>query len=278
MFHIADDAGAFQMENPPLQRVLIDLQYPLSPRLIMPEGLAELQDCLREDFPVMRPMGAPTFTISFGPSPAPNEPALMARYQFANEAGFDVQMGATNATISIPGSSYKERIQLAALLERVAASVGQVGRMSQYDRIGVRYINAAPATPAEWVRWFKPEFTGWTESGIVDERAQRVAMLITQLSMPNADVVTGATIRHGYLPQGLGSDLTASAAATEPSFLLDIDMATDKPAPFDPQGISAIFRVINREIAQYLRYTFTAEGETQFGVQALEPLKQEEPT
>jgi uncharacterized protein (TIGR04255 family) len=257
------------MENPPLQRVLIDLQYPVSPRLIMLEGLTEIQGCLRPDFPVMRPIAAPSFTISFGPSPTPTEPALMARYQFANEAGYDVQMGATNATISIPGSSYKERVHLATLLERVATAVGQVGGMSQYDRIGVRYINAAPATPSEWVRWFKPEFTGWTESGIVDEHAQRVAMLITQLAMPEADVVTGATIRHGYLPQGLGSDLTTSEAATKPCFLLDIDMATDKPGPFDPQSISTIFRAINREIAQYLRYTFTAEGETQFGVQTL---------
>jgi uncharacterized protein (TIGR04255 family) len=207
--------------------------------------------------------------ISFGTQPAQPDPMLNARYQFANDLGYDVQVGTTNTTLSLPGSAYKQREHLASLLEYIASAVAKAGRVDQCDRIGVRYINAAPASPSEWAKWFKPEFTGWTESGIVDERVQRVAMLITQLAMPDGDIVTGATIRHGYLPQGLGTDLTTSPAATEPSFLMDIDMASDRPSPFDPQSIGLIFRVINREIALYLRYTFTAEGEVQFGVQTI---------
>lgn len=276
MFHLADDPGRFTMMNPPLQRVLVDLQYPLALRLVMPEGLVALQDRLQGTFPIVRPIAAPTFTISFGPPPAPMDQTLASRYQFSNPDGLDVQIGAGNTTLSIPGSAYREGAGVAALLTAIAEAIGSVGRLSQCDRIGVRYINAAPATPAEWTRWFKPEFTGWTETGIVDERATRVAMLITQLALADGEVVTAATIRHGYLPNGLGHDLTASAAASEPSFLLDIDMATDKPMPFDPAYIHDAFRAILRDVARYLRYTFTPAGEAQFGVQTT-PQTEEEP-
>jgi uncharacterized protein (TIGR04255 family) len=275
VFHIADDPGRFVMTNPPLQRVLVDLQYPLAPRLVMPQGLVDLQDKLRGIFPVVRPIGAPTFTISFGSPQAPIDQSLASRYQFSNSDGLDVQIGAGNTTLSIPGSAYREGVSVASLLMAIAEAIGSVGRMSQCDRIGVRYINAAPASPADWAHWFKPEFTGWTETGIVDERATRVAMLITQLALPQGDIVTAATIRHGYLPNGLGGDLTASAAATEPSFLLDIDMATDKPMPLDPAQIHDAFRAILRDVARYLRYTFTPAGEEQFGVQNA-PQREEE--
>lgn len=264
------------MDNPPLQRVLVDIQYPLSARLVTPDGLTDLQEHLREDFPITRSLAAPSFTISFGPAPAPVDPTLGIRYQFVNPGGYDVQIGVMNATLSVAGPAYHEGGQMAALVARVAKAIGEVGRISQCDRIGVRYINAAPATPAQWVTWFKPEFTGWTETGIVDERATRVTMFITQLASPDGEFVTAATIRHGYLPSGLGHDLTSSAAATEASFLVDIDMALDRPAPFDPDVIQAAFRGILRDVARYLRYTFTPDGEVQFGVQTIPEKK--EPT
>jgi uncharacterized protein (TIGR04255 family) len=270
MFHMPNDAGRFQMENPPLQRVIVDLQYPLTPGLILPAGLNDVHNRLRSDFPVMRKLDVSTFTITFGPQqPQIPNPELSARYQFTNSDGYDLQMGATNSTLSLPGPAYRERNQFASLLQRVASAIGEVGQIAQCDRVGVRYINAAPATLTEWVTWFKPEFTGWSELGFVDTNAKRVAMLITQITMPESEVVTAATIRHGYLPDGLGRDLTSSPASTEPSFLVDIDMATDKPTPFNSENIVALFKAINLDIAQYLRHTFTAAGEAQFGVKAL---------
>ena len=275
VFHMPDDAGRFTMENPPLQRVLVDLQYPLSPRLVMPDGLAELQSALQSDFPTVRPLAAPGFTISFGSAP-PMDPALSTRYQFSNPEGYEIQVGVMNTTLSIAGVAYQEGLQTAALLTRVATAIQIVGRINQCDRIGVRYINAAPATPSQWVKWFKSEFTGWTETGIVDERATRVAMLITQLAFPEGQSVTAATVRHGYLPNGLGQDLTTSAASREPSFLVDIDMAADSPMLFDPNVIQDSFRAILREVARYLRYTFTPEGEAHFGVHTIQEKRETE--
>ncbi len=270
VFHFSNDAGRYGMRNPPLQRALVDLQYPLSPRLVTTEGLSELREQLLEAFPVMRPANAPGFSLSIG-SPGPSAvPGFESRYQFINETGFDVMIGASNATVSFSGRAYKERQQLAGILKIVVAAVGPVGRVTQCDRIGVRYINAAPATLLQWRAWFKPEFTGWTETGVVDERSRRVAMLITQLSMPESDVQTAATIRHGYLPDGIGGDITDLAAASKPSFLVDIDMATDKRCTFDADEISARFRAINNDIARYLRNTFSEEGEKQFGLYSLE--------
>jgi uncharacterized protein (TIGR04255 family) len=270
VFHFSNDAGRYGMRNPPLQRALVDLQYPLSPRLVTTEGLSELQEGLLRDFPVMRPANAPGFSISIGTPAVSATPGFDSRYQFINEGGFDVMIGASNATVSFSGRAYKERQQLARILETVVAAVGAVGRVTQCDRIGVRYINAAPATLREWRAWFKPEFTGWTESGIVDERARRVAMLITQLAMEDSDVETAATIRHGYLPDGIGADVTDLDAANKPSFLVDIDMATDKRCAFKADDISTRFRAINNDVARYLRNTFSEEGESHFGLYSLE--------
>lgn len=269
MFHFSRDAGRYGMRNPPLQRALVDLQYPLSPRLITTEGLSELREHLLDDFPVMRTASVANFMIAIGSPAGSAGSGFEPRYQFINETGFDVMLGASNATVSFSGRAYKERQQLAGILEKVVTSVRDVGRVPQCDRIGVRYINAAPASLAQWRAWFKPEFTGWTETGIVDEDARRVAMLITQLSMPDGDVQTAATIRHGYLPDGIGEDVTDLEAANSPSFLVDIDMATDKRCIFDADEISARFRAINNDIARYLRNTFSEEGEKHFGVFSL---------
>jgi uncharacterized protein (TIGR04255 family) len=258
------------MRNPPLQRALVDLQYPLSPRLVTTEGLSELREQLLDDFPVMRPANPPGFSISFGTPAVSASPGFESRYQFINESGFDVMIGASNATVSFSGRAYKERQQLAGILKTVVNAVGAVGRVTQCDRIGVRYINAAPATLEQWRTWFKPEFIGWTETGIVDARARRVTMLITQLSMEASDIETAATIRHGYLPDGIGNDVTDLEAARKASFLVDIDMATDKRRAFDAEDISAHFRSINNDIARYLRNTFSEEGEKYFGVYSLE--------
>jgi uncharacterized protein (TIGR04255 family) len=257
------------MRNPPLQRALVDLQYPLCPRLVTTEGLSELRERLLDDFPVMRAANPAGFSMSIGTPAVSATPGFDSRYQFLNEMGFDVMIGASNATVSFSGRAYRERQQLAGILERLVAAVGVVGRVSQCDRIGVRYINAAPATLNQWRTWFKPEFTGWTETGIVDDRAYRVVMLITQLSMKDSDIETAATIRHGYLPDGIGRDVTDLDAADSPSFLVDIDMATDKRCAFNPEEISARFRAINNNIARYLRNTFSEEGEKHFGVYSL---------
>jgi uncharacterized protein (TIGR04255 family) len=258
------------MRNPPLQRALVDLQYPLSPRLVTTEGLSELREWLLADFPVMRPANTPGFSLSIGTPASSAVPGFDSRYQFINQNGFDVTIGASSATVSFAGRAYKERQQLAGILKTIVAAVGAVGRVTQCDRIGVRYINAAPATLKQWRAWFKPEFTGWTETGIVAERVRRVAMLITQLSMAESDVQTAATIRHGYLPDGIGGDITDLEAARNPSFLVDIDMATDKQCAFDAEDISTRFRAINNDIARYLRNTFSDEGEKQFGLYSLE--------
>lgn len=265
VFHFEDDLGRFTMRDPPLRRALVDLQYPLSPRLVGNEGLTELQELLRPDFPLMRAVGAPSFTISFGPAPASS--SFTERYQFESQSGFDLIVGTSNATLSLAGQAYGERARLAALLERVATAVGAVGRITQCLRIGVRYINSAPATTSDWAAWFKAPFVGWTETTtIVDQRVNRVHMSITQLSLPDSDIVTAATIRHGYLPEGIGQDLGGDAK--EPAFLVDIDMASDVPTAFDAVGLVALFLRINGEIARYFRYTFTAAGEERFGLEA----------
>jgi hypothetical protein len=70
---------------------------------LRPWGLSELQERLLQDFPLMRPASAPGFSISIGTPAVSETPGFDSRYQFINESGSDVMIGASNATVSFSG-------------------------------------------------------------------------------------------------------------------------------------------------------------------------------
>lgn len=263
MFAFQASQGSYKMGRPPLARAVAQLVFPFSAHLVTPQGLAGLQDGLPAFTLQTEPLAS--LQISIGPGAA-NSP----RYVFASSEGYEAAITASNLTLSI-NESYRSRDAFQSTLESILTVMGQVGKIAEYERLGVRYINASPATVEQFLEWFRPEFTGWAGGKLVSPDTLRTWVLVTNLNQMSSDtVVNGATIRYGYLPNGVGQELTGSQATAEPSFIADIDMASFQRSPFDVQSIGALYRKINHEIAAFLRSSLTERGVEYFKLEPLE--------
>jgi uncharacterized protein (TIGR04255 family) len=257
MFVFQATQGSYTMGKPPLARAVVQLVFPFSAHLVAPQGLADLQDRL-QGF-TLQTENAAAFQISIGPA-APTA----QRYLFVDRAGHELAITGANVTLSI-NESYKSRDVFQAVLESVLGPIGEVGKITSYERLGVRYINAAPATIEEFLLWFRSEFTGWAGGNLVTPDTLRTWVLVTQMNQSDPQsLVNAATIRYGFLPNGVGADITSSPAASQQSFLADIDMASFRQAPFSASDIGAVYQRINHEIAALLRSSLSDEGVKHF--------------
>jgi uncharacterized protein (TIGR04255 family) len=254
------------MENPPVVRVVVQVAYPPAARLGTPDGVAELQEALGERFR-LRSQGPAGFQISFG-----GPPALMpiTSSVFGHTEGYELTVGQESLTLAID-HRYRDRAAFAAVLEPALTTVAGIGRLKEYARFGVRYINAAPASIEEFRAWFKPEFVAWPAGDIVVTDAGRTWVLITQLaSTEPSSPITNGVVRYGYLQNGVGADITNSTAGAAPSFIADIDLGSQRPGAFDPAVITEAFRNINHEIAAFFENSMTRAGIEHFALRTKE--------
>lgn len=267
MFNYPDSqARSYLMDNPPIVRVVAQVAYPPAARLAVPEALAELQEALGDTFQ-LHARGPVGVQISFGGAPAVLPSATPA---FRHPDGYELVIAPELVTLGID-HRYRDRAAFAGVLEPILSTLRTIGRIKDYVRLGVRYINAAPATVADFRAWFKPEFVGWAASDIVAADTQQTWVLITQVAHADASTpVTNGVIRYGYLQSGVGLDITNSPAGTSPSFIADIDLGSQKGGAFDPTAITETFRSINHEIAAFFENSMTEAGIKHFALRARE--------
>jgi uncharacterized protein (TIGR04255 family) len=266
MFTYPDAARrSYTMANPPVVRVVVQVAYPPAARLGTAEGVAELQEALGGQYR-LQPSAPSGLRISFGPpSTVPGAPPV-----FGHAEGYELTVAPEFVTLAID-HRYRDRAAFAAVLEPALDTVRRVGKLTEYGRLGVRYINAAPAGIDDFSAWFKPEFVGWPAHDIVVAGAKRTWVLITQLGHDDpASPVTNGVIRYGYLEAGAGLDVTSSPAGTSPSFIADIDLGSQRGGAFDPAAITEAFRVINHEIAAFFESSMTEAGLEHFALRAKE--------
>jgi len=260
--------AAYAMDNPPVVRVVVQVAYPPAARLGTSEAIAELQERLPKGFRLQQQQATVGFHISFGTVPGL---APAATTQFTHPGGFELSVNPDSLALAID-HRYRDRTAFATMLEPVLAVVGAAGRLKDYVRLGVRYINAAPATIGEFCAWFKPEFVGWAGGDVVaPDTEHRTWVLITQIVQNRAELpVTHGIVRYGYLQGGVGADITKSAAASAPSFIADIDLGDQRPGLFEPGALTDHFRVINHEIAAFFENSMTSEGIAHFALRSKE--------
>jgi uncharacterized protein (TIGR04255 family) len=262
MFNFSSgERRSLTMGNPPIVRAVVQVVFPPALRLATAEGASQLQDAFGGAFQVQSTLPDAGLRIPCG-SPASGQDGV----RFVHRDGYELSITTENVTLMID-QRYRDRAHFQTELERVLSAVGKAGRVDKYLRVGVRYINAAPATLADFRAWFKPEFTGWAAGTLLAPDCQRTWVLITQVNYPEADSkITNGAIRYGYVPAGVGVDITTSAAASTPSFLADIDLGSQRPGTFDPQGLGELFHTINGEIAAFFEYTLSEAGFSHFAL------------
>ncbi len=261
MFNFSTDSSSYTMSESPLVRAVAQVVFPPALHLATPTGLAELQDKMDDVGFQLQPEAPVGFQIAINVGNGP-----LQRVLFRDQDGYEVAVTPQTATLSID-EGYRSRDHFQTHLESVLGATGKVGKMRECSRFGVRYINALPCDAEKFAEWFRPEFTGWGRASFVAADTAKTWVSTTQLNDWSESVPANAgTIRYGYLTDGVGADVTSSAAATQPSFLADIDLASMRTVAYDIGELGNLYRKINHEIAGLFEYSLTDEGRSKFGL------------
>ena len=151
--------------------------------------------------------------------------------RFTGGQGYELLLAPDSASLSI-GAEY---LAFAEVLQRFRSLLAVLSRegVPRCDRIGVRYLSVAtPSTPDsdEWVRWFKPEFIGWTGSGLLSPTTSLFSALnqVTLVSSPTQQLAqfpgdVQAIIRHGLVPAGSAIHGVPPVKIARRSYLIELD-------------------------------------------------------
>lgn len=265
MFQTPDDQR-YVMGRPPLVRAVVELSYSFSSqlaRVLTDEGLVDLQSRLSDQFPFVEPVRSGVASVG-----APSD-ERKSRFAFQSPDGYELVVSAENATLSID-HRYTNRESFQGKLLPAAQALGEVGQLKAIRRLGARYVNAEAASLDEWTTWFKPEFVGWVNAPFVQPHEQRVSLHVVQIATGDNNDPMTATIRYGYLPGGVGPDVTSKDPKNKPSFLADIDVAYEKAFAYDTTEIASKFRMVTNEIARFFLYSLSEKGREHFEVRPAE--------
>jgi uncharacterized protein (TIGR04255 family) len=212
-----------------------------------------------------------------GPSgPAQAESQTSRLWQFTDDNGWTLSLGADNASLSV-GPTYGAFEHFADRFRTVLAALAEVGGVTRCDRLGIRYVNIAevPAgNPGQWREWFRPEVVGWIGTDLVAADTTLVTSItqtqLTSRRLGNADGSLSASqgiLRHGYIPPNTTIPGVLPNQPQGAAFLLDLDLFVDIPQPFDADQLTARLESLHAEIDRFFRWSLTPAGEAYFGLE-----------
>ena len=277
MFRLAAPAR-YRLARAPLAQALAQVRFPLIARLQSAEGIAPIQDRLRERYPYMAQRQE--IALQFTPG-SPGPPAGMVgglAWELTDDDGRIVVVSTGSATLSA-GAAYAGVEEFAERFEQVLSVLSEEANVPRCDRLGVRYLSVAPTPPGDeagWREWFRPELTGWVASEILDDQTvPEVALSQVQLRAAADGPFSGlapdirGAIQHGLVPAGSGLPGIPPITTSTASYVIGLDLAAEAPQPFDTGTLRRQFEALHREIDAFFRWSLTHRGEDHFGFEEL---------
>lgn len=271
MFRL-DPPERYRLERGPLAQAMAQVRFPLIARLNSPDGIAPIQDQLRDRYPYMAQRQEIAVQVS---SQGPPASAVGSVWELTDDDGRVVSISTGSATLSV-GVAYKGVEEFAERFEQVLTVLAGQASVPRCDRLGVRYLSVAETLPGQeggWQEWFRPELTGWAGSDLLDDQtAVDVALGQVQLRGSLSGSFSGlandlrGTVSHGLVPAGSGIPGIPPVTTRAPSYILDLDLYLQAPQPLDPGALRIQFDALHSEIDAFFRWSLTRAGEEHFGL------------
>jgi uncharacterized protein (TIGR04255 family) len=150
----------------PLQYVIFEIQYPVSPALAKPEGKELVYDRLAEEFPLLETLNSVQIQFSVGegagppmslPQPGSQELRMTNRHRTTS-----ITVG--SATTRIEQAAYVKFANLRQLIVEVLQAVSDAARIRGMQRATLRYIDEIQhpnvASPGDWAGLVHPNLIG----------------------------------------------------------------------------------------------------------------------
>jgi uncharacterized protein (TIGR04255 family) len=265
------------MTAAPLVQALVQVNFPITPRLQTLEGVVSVQEALGDRFPYLNQSMVHEMSLMVGPTgPAAPQTAQQIVHELTSDDGWSLTLTVSSALLSV-GIEYAGVSDFAERFAEVCEALSSAARVPRCDRLGVRYLDVVEIGDSgdQWGEWFRPEIVGVAAPSLSGS-ALISSLTESRLQQP-PDGPFGALqspvegiLRHGVVPAGSVLAGVPPRPIEQRAFVLDMDTFVVAAQPFDPAILSEQFQALHGEVEKIFYWAVTKQGQARFGYQETE--------
>jgi uncharacterized protein (TIGR04255 family) len=239
------------LASAPLERVIAQVRYPLVLAVDRSESIAPFQAQIRDRYPLLEE------EHHHFVKPQQEGPTQVI-WRFSNTEG-TWRVSLSRAFLAIETTAYTSRSDFMQRFRDVVEALGTHVAPTRIERLGVRYIDRIHgAQMADLARLVRDELRGIAS-------ARFAGLCVHSLTESVFDLDQGRLLaRWGLLPPKAVIDASMEPI-DERTWVLDLDMATTKPLPFDVEATTEAARGFASQIYEFFRWAVTDAFLKQFG-------------
>ena len=216
----------------PLVRVIAQVRFPAILAIRDPDKVAVFQESLREDYPNLSKEQVNKVDLSADQAPSVSGEIIWRFSEGGDSPSWRVSLA--TGFVTLETIAYENRADFFQRLERVIYSLGEIFNPAEVGRMGLRYIDQIQGNAMDYLDdLIQPEILGLLRSTSSLNGALRQACegsLTQAIFHAKEGLIQG---RWGSLPPQAIYDSNLLNPVPEPSWILDLDMYTQEPQPFE---------------------------------------------
>ncbi len=234
----------------PLARVIAQVRFPSVLSINDPAFIAPFQEAIRRQYP--RPLQERTQELSFTPNGVtPGNSAVIWRFCTMDDHW---KVSLCPFFLSIETAQYTSR---ADFFERFSFLLSQLDKHFSpaiVERLGVRYIDRVKDPELKEIEeMVRPEMLGILPSSMRQEIVHQISDCLLRPAEADSSIVA----RWGKIPENITVDPGAIEVLDVPSWILDLDMFSTAPMPFETSDIIERSHLFARRIYAVFRWAVT---------------------
>jgi len=255
---LASTPAEVPLKDAPLVRVIAQLRFPEIVSIEQRDFIAPFQEAIRTRYPVLRQ--EQTQGVLLSPSGAATMKTQIA-WRFSDTEN-QWRVSLTPEFLALETTKYASRSDFFDRLAVVANALATHVDPGQVDRMGIRYIDRITGDAVDDIaNLVRSEVRGITGTAAAAHALH--ALSESMFEIGNARVLA----RWGSLPPGATVDPTAIEPANDKSWILDLDMFSVGPMPFEVDRIVAEAQRYAERIYTIFRWVVTDEFLVRYGGQ-----------
>ena len=273
----------FKMTAAPLVQALVQVNFPIVPRLQNLEGVASVQEALAGKFPYLSQNLVQQMSLMVGPAgPAAPQTAQQVVHELTSDEGWALTLTVSSAALSV-GVEYAGVDDFANRFSEICSALSRAGGVARCDRLGVRYVDVVEIGNGDndgWSQWFRPEIIGVAAPALSGD-VLLSSLTETRLQQQPPDGPFEALqspiegmLRHGVVPAGSVLVGLPPRPIEQRAFVFDMDTSVTSPQPFDAEILAEQYRALHAGIEKVFHWAVTAEGKARFGYEPTEGVDQ----
>lgn len=244
------------LTDAPLVRVIAQLRFPEILSVEQRDFVAPFQEAIRSTYPVLRQEQTQGFLLAPG-AIAPAKAQTAWRF---SDTGGHWRVSLTPDFLALETTKYVSRDDFFGRVQVLARALDEHFEPAQIDRLGVRYIDRITGDAVDDIaKLVRPEVRGIT--GTIASAHAAHALSESVFELPDARVLA----RWGVLPAGTTVDPAAIEPAQEKSWVLDLDMFSAAPMPFEVERVVAEAKRYAERIYTIFRWAVTDDFLVRYG-------------